>query len=227
MIPSGDIFKGGQPTWTRWTGGKGGRRMMTRAFKVGSYVRVNYAKPQRPGPSQGTGLEQQEDIAEYEGTIVDKRMSSQDRESHVVLKDVLKLDNGRIIGYEKEKKVFDVYIEECKAVDRPDEPNAERAAAAEAAERDASNMPQCGQQVMGMGMMPMMMPMPMPMGMMAMMNPMAMNPMAMMGMAAAMSGGMRSLPGPGGGAAGSGSRGGGRAFSYSRSRSRGRNKRGG
>lgn len=149
---------------------------MTKGIKVGSYVLVKYFKPWRSGG-------QEEDIADYEGTIIEKRMSSQDRESHVVLNDVLKLLEGKIVGYEKTKRVYDVFIEDCREVKKRELPNEALAVAAAKATEDAkkpANTDMPGMVPVGMMSMPMM---PMnPMGMMGM------NPMGMMGMARGMGG---------------------------------------
>mmetsp|Transcript_14647 Transcript_14647/g.25757 ORF Transcript_14647/g.25757 Transcript_14647/m.25757 type:complete len:249 (+) Transcript_14647:129-875(+) len=193
---------GGHAGYQRRFGEKAGRRMMTKGIKPGSYVLVKYVKPAR--------THQDEDIADYEGTLAEKRMSSQDRESHVVLKDVLKLLDGKIVGYEQTKQVHDVFIEDCQVVEKRDQPNkvlakeaAKEAAAAEAAEAARENasssvMPMGDAMGMGMGMgmcggmmggmMPAgggMMPacggmMPAQMMPMGMMPMMAMSPMGMM-----------------------------------------------
>ena len=77
------------------------------------------------------------DTGHYEGRIIDKRIGGQDhqwgsatfsqccpfcialedRESFIELKDVLKVDiDGNIIGKEKQKRLIDAFIEDCKAM---------------------------------------------------------------------------------------------------------------
>lgn len=105
---------GGQPGSTRVVG-KGQRRLMTKGIKMGSYVRIAYRVRSVHGSNQA-----EEDI-DYEGTIVDKRIGGQDRESYVELKNALRLDaKGRVVACEKTKRLTDAFIESCQVVEKRD-----------------------------------------------------------------------------------------------------------
>eukprot|EP00930_Biecheleria_cincta_P005764 TRINITY_DN106719_c0_g1_i1.p2 TRINITY_DN106719_c0_g1~~TRINITY_DN106719_c0_g1_i1.p2 ORF type:complete len:327 (-),score=72.07 TRINITY_DN106719_c0_g1_i1:366-1298(-) len=102
--------------------GQGGkRRQMTKGIRMGSYVLVKYAKQAKIGSNP-----EDEDIASYEGTLADRYKSSQDRESYVVLKDVLKQKQGKVIGYEQKKRLYEVYIEEATVDEKPEKSNKDR-----------------------------------------------------------------------------------------------------
>ncbi|CAE7279014.1 unnamed protein product [Symbiodinium sp. CCMP2592] len=95
--------------------GKGQRRLMTKGIKMGSWVAVSYRVPIKQEIDEN-------DTGHYEGRIIDKRIGGQDRESFIELKDVLKVDiDGNIIGKEKQKRLIDAFIEDCKVIDKRDE----------------------------------------------------------------------------------------------------------
>lgn len=106
---------GGQPGWQR-TFGKGKKRFITKGIKIGSYVIITYRVPNNK-------FGHAEDAADYEGKIIDKRVGSDDRESYVELKDALRLNpSGQCVRIEKTKRLYDAYIEDCKATEKRTEP---------------------------------------------------------------------------------------------------------
>lgn len=90
--------------------GKGGRRMATRGFKMGTYVSIKYRDPDR--------AHSMEPNMHYEGKICDKRVGGQDRESYVELKDCIRInEHGQVIARGDKKRLMDAFIEECEAVE--------------------------------------------------------------------------------------------------------------
>eukprot|EP00441_Pelagodinium_beii_P038525 CAMPEP_0197633070 /NCGR_PEP_ID=MMETSP1338-20131121/9517_1 /TAXON_ID=43686 ORGANISM="Pelagodinium beii, Strain RCC1491" /NCGR_SAMPLE_ID=MMETSP1338 /ASSEMBLY_ACC=CAM_ASM_000754 /LENGTH=208 /DNA_ID=CAMNT_0043204659 /DNA_START=49 /DNA_END=672 /DNA_ORIENTATION=- len=95
--------------------GKGQRRLMTKGMKLGSYVHVSYRVPIKQEIDEN-------DTGQYKGKIVDKRIGGQDRESWIELKEVLKVDeDGNVLAKEKNKRLIDAFIEECKVIEKPTE----------------------------------------------------------------------------------------------------------
>mmetsp|Transcript_89501 Transcript_89501/g.158883 ORF Transcript_89501/g.158883 Transcript_89501/m.158883 type:complete len:312 (-) Transcript_89501:184-1119(-) len=87
------------------------RRMPTRGFKMGSYVKICYRCSGKHGG--------EEDNADYEGKLVDKRIGGEDRESYVTLKDCLMFDlDGNFLEKLKSKKLVDAYVETCELADK-------------------------------------------------------------------------------------------------------------
>jgi len=87
---------GGNPGAARVVG-KGQRRLMTKGIRMGSYVRVYYRVPGKPGAA--------ETEIEYEGKIVDKRAGGQDRESYIEIENCMELDSqDRLVSTEKRSK---------------------------------------------------------------------------------------------------------------------------
>eukprot|EP00437_Effrenium_voratum_P028068 CAMPEP_0181404288 /NCGR_PEP_ID=MMETSP1110-20121109/4162_1 /TAXON_ID=174948 /ORGANISM="Symbiodinium sp., Strain CCMP421" /LENGTH=189 /DNA_ID=CAMNT_0023526631 /DNA_START=51 /DNA_END=616 /DNA_ORIENTATION=- len=161
--------------------GKGQRRLMTKGIKMGSWVAVSYRVPIKQEIDEN-------DTGHYEGKIVDKRIGGQDRESFIELKDVLKVDiDGNVIGKEKNKRLIDAFIEDCKVIEKRAESwdeiklshEAEVEARFRAARKEAGEDEESGSGMMGM----------MP-GMMMMQNMMQGMMAASMMQNAAMMGGM-------------------------------------
>jgi len=101
---------GGQPGAV-WRAGKGVRRLMTKGIKIGSYVRITYNVPSKPGQPQEEGF--------YEGKLVDKRIGADKHESFVELQECIRLDSrGRFVGHEKSKRFVDAYIEEVTITEK-------------------------------------------------------------------------------------------------------------
>eukprot|EP00930_Biecheleria_cincta_P102424 TRINITY_DN94157_c0_g1_i1.p1 TRINITY_DN94157_c0_g1~~TRINITY_DN94157_c0_g1_i1.p1 ORF type:complete len:270 (-),score=62.28 TRINITY_DN94157_c0_g1_i1:24-833(-) len=97
------------------TGGKGQRRMMTRGIKLGSYVRLMYRLPGK------MSISQEEDMHDYEGKLVNKRIGAEDRESYVELKDCLKFSlEGKFLGAEKTRRFIDAFIDKCEVCEKRD-----------------------------------------------------------------------------------------------------------
>jgi len=182
---------GGQPgAAPRGGKGPGQRRMLLKGLKMGSYVLICYREKK--------GLGYVEERVDYEGTIVDKRVGWDNRESYVELKDCIRLNSkGEIAVRGGKKRLFDAFIEDCEVVERSDRPLSAELAAAEGliagTPEDSSSGAQTGctgfvpagcMMPMGMGMgamMPMMMAGGMPMGM-----PLAMGAGLPMGMGSGM-----------------------------------------
>eukprot|EP00441_Pelagodinium_beii_P036722 CAMPEP_0197628816 /NCGR_PEP_ID=MMETSP1338-20131121/6953_1 /TAXON_ID=43686 ORGANISM="Pelagodinium beii, Strain RCC1491" /NCGR_SAMPLE_ID=MMETSP1338 /ASSEMBLY_ACC=CAM_ASM_000754 /LENGTH=160 /DNA_ID=CAMNT_0043199815 /DNA_START=86 /DNA_END=564 /DNA_ORIENTATION=+ len=95
--------------------GQSQRKMPTRGVKLGSYVRVHYRLPGK----QSTG--QEEDMHDYEGKLVNKRIGAEDRESFVELKECLQFDlDGNFLGMEKTRRLIDAFIEKCEVCEKRD-----------------------------------------------------------------------------------------------------------
>eukprot|EP00913_Durusdinium_trenchii_P017393 g16351.t1 len=78
---------------------------------MGSYVRITY----RCAGKHGT----EEDNANYEGKLVDKRIGGEDRESFITLKDCLVFDLwGRFVEKLKSKKLIDAYVQTCEHAEK-------------------------------------------------------------------------------------------------------------
>jgi len=88
---------------------------MTKGVRMGSYVRIYYRVPGKPGATE-------QDIL-YEGKIVDKRVGGQDRESYVELENCMELDSeDRLIELTKRKRLSDAFIEHCKVIEKRETP---------------------------------------------------------------------------------------------------------
>jgi len=168
--------------------------MMTKGLRMGSYVRICY---QEKGPGHV------DDKCDYEGTIVDKRIGGQDRESYVELQDCIRIGSyGEIIAKEKKKRFIDAFIVECGVTDKVERPLGGELANTQASSWDATammsgfapmmgmaNMANMPMMMSGMGNGMQMMPMQMCPGGMGMAMPMSM--MGMSGMPMSMMGSMR------------------------------------
>merc|ERR1719399_2707624 len=121
---------------------------MTKGIRMGSYVRIYYRVPGKPGATEQEIL--------YEGKIVDKRVGGQDRESYVELENCMELDSeDRLVETTKRKRLSDAYIEHCKVVEKretPPEP------APKLVEQKPAPETSADQGVMAPGMVPGMMP---------------------------------------------------------------------
>jgi len=182
------------------SGKKGGfpsrRKMPLKGLRKGWHIMMLYRE--RP---DGALLDQK---YYYEGTITDKRVGWDNRESYVELSGCLKLnEEGEIISKEGTKRLFDAFIDECDEVEEIERPYSTAYKAAHGiggmvGSSTSSSSGEGGGMMPGMmGMMPMGMPMMMPqmmgmpmMGMMPAapmmgMMPMQMPMMGMMPMAAA------------------------------------------
>jgi len=90
--------------------GKGNsqRKMPLKGLRMGSFVLICYREKRG----------HQDEKVDYEGTIVDKRVGWDNRESYVELKDCVKLNrDGEIIAREGKKKLIDAFIDDCEAAD--------------------------------------------------------------------------------------------------------------
>ncbi|CAE7229598.1 unnamed protein product [Symbiodinium natans] len=100
-------------------------RGMERSLKEGSKGMMTHDADCSVGRRYRVPIKQEideNDTGHYEGRIIDKRIGGQDRESFIELKDVLKVDiDGNIIGKEKNKRLIDAFIEDCKVIDKRDE----------------------------------------------------------------------------------------------------------
>lgn len=139
--------------------GKGQRRLMTKGIRMGSYVRIYYRVPGKPGAG--------EKEIEYEGKIVDKRVGGQDRESYVELENCMELDpQGRLVETTPRKRLIDAFIELCKVVEKRETPP-------EPAPKPVEEPPPPPMMTVGNGMMPGTLPGGMPGMMPGMMQGMA------------------------------------------------------
>merc|ERR1719247_2132689 len=115
--------------------GKGNsqRKMPMKGLRIGSYVLICYREKKG----------HVEEKVDYEGTIADKRVGQDNRESYVELKDCVKLNNnGEIIAREGKKRLVDAFIEDCDVIDKDDRPvSAQLAAAESGASADAAAGP--------------------------------------------------------------------------------------
>ncbi|CAE7546018.1 unnamed protein product [Symbiodinium sp. CCMP2456] len=188
--------------------GPGQRRMLLKGLRLGAHVSIRYREKKGPGVF--------EERLDFEGTIADKRVGWDNRESYVELKECLRLNReGEIIEVVGKKQLYDAFIEEVEVVEKTErrlsaELRAARQAKAKAkkalgppgavpvqtkgedSDSDDGPVPgmlpglMFGMGPMGMGMMPMGGLCGMPLGMGFMPMPVAM-PVAMPGMA---------MPGP-------------------------------
>jgi len=80
---------------------------------MGSYVRITYRCAGKHGA--------EEDNADYEGKLVDKRIGGEDRESFITLKDCLVFDlSGNFVEKVKSKKLIDAYVQTCEYAEKRD-----------------------------------------------------------------------------------------------------------
>ncbi|CAE7823232.1 unnamed protein product [Symbiodinium sp. CCMP2592] len=184
--------------------GPGQRRMLLKGLRLGAHVSIRYREKKGPGVF--------EERLDFEGTIADKRVGWDNRESYVELKECFRLNrDGEIIEMVGKKQLYDAFIEEVEVVEKTERrlsaelraaqqakakakkalgaPGAVPEAQAKGEDSDSDDGPIPGMlpgMMFGMGPMGMgMMPMGMPMGIgMCFMPPMAMAmPAAMPGLA--------------------------------------------
>merc|ERR1719361_3397927 len=147
---------------------------------------------------------------DYEGTIIDKRVGGENRESFVELKDCIQLnDRGEIVAKDDKKRLIDAFIEGCDITEKTERPLSPELAKAQAGkngqgESNDASAGTTGMMPMSMGMggmMPMAMVgmMPMGMGMPMAMMPMGMGAMPMGMMQMGMNPGMMGMQMPCGG----------------------------
>jgi len=117
---------GGQPGAAPRAGkGQSKRRMHLKGLRMGSYVLISY-REKRPGHL--------DEKVDYEGTLVDKRVGWENRESYVELKDCLQLnDRGEIVAREDKKRLIDAFIEDCDIIEKVERPLSPELAKAEGA----------------------------------------------------------------------------------------------
>merc|ERR1719433_2162407 len=115
---------GGQPGAALRAGkGQSNRRMHLKGLRIGSYVIIQY-REKKHGHIDAK--------VDYEGTLVDKRVGWENRESYVELKDCLQLnDRGEIVAREDKKRLIDAFIEDCDVVDKKERPLSPELAKAE------------------------------------------------------------------------------------------------
>lgn len=103
---------GGQPgAAPRGARGPGKRRMLLKGLKLGSNVLIIYREKQNPGAIEVK--------ITFEGTIADKRVGWDNRESYVELNDCLRLNSkGEILAREGKKRLMDAFIDECEVVEK-------------------------------------------------------------------------------------------------------------
>eukprot|EP00439_Symbiodinium_sp_Y106_P060412 s1985_g8.t3 len=91
--------------------GPGQRRMLLKGLRLGAHVSIRYREKEGPGVF--------EERLDFEGTIADKRVGWDNRESYVELKECLRLNrDGEIIELVGKKQLYDAFIEEVEVVEK-------------------------------------------------------------------------------------------------------------
>eukprot|EP00441_Pelagodinium_beii_P043863 CAMPEP_0197641392 /NCGR_PEP_ID=MMETSP1338-20131121/15377_1 /TAXON_ID=43686 ORGANISM="Pelagodinium beii, Strain RCC1491" /NCGR_SAMPLE_ID=MMETSP1338 /ASSEMBLY_ACC=CAM_ASM_000754 /LENGTH=200 /DNA_ID=CAMNT_0043214371 /DNA_START=80 /DNA_END=678 /DNA_ORIENTATION=+ len=92
--------------------GPGQRRMLLKGLRMGAHVFIAY-KEKQGGPGA------REERNDFEGTIVDKRVGWDNRESYVELKECIRLNADKEIIEEVGKiKLIDAFIEDVQVIEK-------------------------------------------------------------------------------------------------------------
>ncbi|CAE7323574.1 unnamed protein product, partial [Symbiodinium pilosum] len=85
--------------------------MLLKGLRLGAHVAIRYRE------KRGFGV--LEERLDYEGTIADKRVGWDNRESYVELKECIRLNrDGEIIEIVGRKQLYDAFIEEVEVVEK-------------------------------------------------------------------------------------------------------------
>ncbi|CAE7251547.1 unnamed protein product [Symbiodinium natans] len=108
--------------------GPGQRRMLLKGLRMGAHVFIRYREKKGPGVV--------EERLDFEGTIADKRVGWDNRESYVELKECIRLNrDGEIIEIVGKKQLFDAFIEEVEVVEKTERRLSAELQAAQSAQR--------------------------------------------------------------------------------------------